>query len=200
MDNDPDATEAEIWRRALSRDGYAFAELFEMHQARVYRRALGLLENVHDAEEVTSSVFFELWRKQRAVRLVEGSVLPWLIVTTVNTARNHRRSTVRYRRLVASLPRGVQTADAQLVALGNLENEVLGIRLANALAQVAATDVALLVLTAFDGLSVAQAANAVGIKPGTARMRLHRTRQRLQADLADDHQRSTTPIIEGDRA
>ena len=200
MDNDPNATEAEIWRRALSRDGYAFAELFEMHQARVYRRALGLLENVHDAEEVTSSVFFELWRKRRAVRLVDGSVLPWLIVTTVNTARNHRRGMVRYRRLLASLPRSERTEDAQFVALGNLENEVLGVRLTNALARVAAGDVALLVLTAFDGLTVAQAAHAVGIKPGTARMRLHRARLRLQAELADDQQRSTTPIVEGDRA
>lgn len=200
MNNDSNAAEAEIWQRALSRDGGAFAQLFEMHQARVYRRALGLLENVHDAEEVTSSVFFELWRRRRAVRLVEGSVLPWLIVTTVNTARNHRRGMVRYRRLIASLPHSVHTEDAQSVALGNLENEVLDVRLANALAQVAATDVALLVLTAFDGLSVAQAAKAVGIKPGTARMRLHRTRQRLQADLADDREWSTTPIAEGDRA
>jgi RNA polymerase sigma-70 factor (ECF subfamily) len=120
MDIDPDGTEAEIWRRALSRDGYAFAELFEMHQARVYRRALGLLENVHDAEEVVSSVFFELWRKRRVVRLVDGSVLPWLIVTAVNTARNRRRSIARYRRLVASLPRSVGTEDAQFVALENL--------------------------------------------------------------------------------
>ena len=63
-----------MWARAQSKDPHAYADIFDLHSARVYRRALGILGNVHDAEDVTAAAFFELWRKHRAVRLVGGSV------------------------------------------------------------------------------------------------------------------------------
>jgi RNA polymerase sigma factor (sigma-70 family) len=191
--------EAETWQRALSGDGTAFAALFRKHQSRVYRRALSLVGQVHDAEDVTAAAFFELWRKRRSVRLVQGGVLPWLLVTTVNVARNHRRGTLRYRRLISSLPHGV-TENAESVAVANLEGEALGVRLSEALSRVTKADAALLVLTALDGLSVTDAARTLGIKPGTARMRLQRARRRLQADLAFEPHSGTHPIAEGERA
>jgi RNA polymerase sigma factor (sigma-70 family) len=191
--------EAETWQRALSGDGGAFAALFREHQARVYRRALSLVGDVHDADDVTAAAFFELWRKRRSVRLVEGGVLPWLLVTTINMARNHRRGALRYRRLISSLPHG-ETQNAETVAVANLEAEALGVRLSKALSRVTKADAALLVLTALDGLSITDAAQTLGIKPGTARMRLQRARHRLQADLAFEPRIEALSIIEGERA
>ena len=81
-----------MWDRARQNEGDAFGQLFDLHRHRVFARALGLMENWHDAENVTAAAFFELWRRRRAVRIVHGSVLPWLLVTTVNLARNGRRS------------------------------------------------------------------------------------------------------------
>ncbi|WP_396133584.1 RNA polymerase sigma factor [Arthrobacter sp. 1088] len=46
----------------------------------------------HDAEDATAAAFLELWRRREGVRLVDGSILPWLLVTTTNTARNLQRS------------------------------------------------------------------------------------------------------------
>ncbi|WP_159500927.1 RNA polymerase sigma factor [Microbacterium sp. 18062] len=190
------ADESGTWQRALTGDGTAFAALFREHQGRVYRRALSVVGDVHGAEDVTSAVFFELWRKRRSVRLVNGTVLPWLLVTTVNLARNHRRGSLRYRDLIASLPRQ-ESVNAETVAIANIETQALGVRLSEVLVRVSRSDIALLVLTALDGLSIADAATALGIRPGTARMRLKRARERLQESLAHDQHAAGQPATEG---
>ena len=51
------------------------------------------------------------------------------------------------------------------------------------MAELSDEDRALLELVALDGLSVADAARALGVKPGTARVRLHRSRARVTAAL-----------------
>jgi hypothetical protein len=44
MDN-----EAELWQRARQDDGWAFAQIFDLHRDRIHGRALSLMGNVHDA-------------------------------------------------------------------------------------------------------------------------------------------------------
>ncbi len=191
--------ELATWQRALNGNGAAFAALFRQHQPRVYRRALSLVGGTHDAEDVTALSFFELWRKRRAVRVVDGTVLPWLLVTTVNLSRNHSRGDRRYRHLVASLPHG-EAPNAETVAVHNIETTLLGVRLNEAIARLGAVDAALLVLTALDGLSVVEAAAAVGLKPGAARMRLSRVRQRLQPQFVAERHPNSQFIHEGEHA
>ena len=182
--------EAELWRRALGNDGAAFAELFDRHRDRIYRRALGLMGSTHDADDVTAAAFFELWRRRRSVTPVEGSVLPWLLVTTVNLSRNSHRSTMRYRRVLAQLPRDEPAADA---AVDDLDTRR---RLADSLRSLAPVDAALFVLTVVEGFPIVDAAATVGLTPSTARVRLHRARARLQADL-HDLKPTTAPALEG---
>ena len=174
-----DSAELRLWERARQNDGEAFGRLFDLHRVRVYRRALALVEDQHDAEDVTAAAFFELWRKRHRVAPVNGSVVPWLLVTVVNVSRNLRRSTIRYRRFLSAAPRAetVRPPDAELVETRQ--------RLAAALRELSPVDSALLVLTALEGMPITEAAEAVGLKPATARVRLHRVRQRLRADLHD---------------
>lgn len=191
-----DADDDGAWSRALLGDGSAFAELFRKHRDRVYRRALSIVGDVHAAEDVTSVVFFELWRKKRVVRVVDGSVLPWLLLTTLNLSRNHRRGQHRYRRLIASLPRS-EVPDAEAEAIANIERTLLGHQISDALSQVSRTDAALLMMTALDGVSVSDAAEVLGITAGAARVRLSRARHRLQRRLLDAGARTRT-IAEGE--
>jgi RNA polymerase sigma factor (sigma-70 family) len=172
-------SELELWDGACRNEGDAFGELFDLHHNRVFSRALGLTSNRHDAEDVTASAFFELWRKRRSVRVVNGSVLPWLLVTTVNISRNKRRSTARYERLLRAAPRNeaVEGPDAEPMETRQ--------RLSASLGRLSPTDGALLVLTALEGLPITEAAEAVGLKPATARVRLHRARARLRVELHD---------------
>ena len=81
-----------LWSRARTGDGEAFGRVFDAHRERVYRHALRLVDTVHEAEDVTAVAFLELWRRRDHVRLVDGSVLPWLLVTAGNVARNQRRA------------------------------------------------------------------------------------------------------------
>lgn len=58
----------------------------------------------HDAEDLTATVLLELWRRRRSVRFVDGSLLPWLIVTATNVLRNSVRARRRYRAFLPALP------------------------------------------------------------------------------------------------
>jgi RNA polymerase sigma-70 factor (ECF subfamily) len=68
--------EATAWAAVLGNDGDAFVAIFDKHRDRVFRHALRMTANVHDAEDVTAGAFLELWRRRKAVRVIDGSVLP----------------------------------------------------------------------------------------------------------------------------
>src|SRR5476651_1118926 len=57
-----------------------------------------------DADDIVSVTFLEAWRRADAVRFVNGSILPWLLVTATNSARNLARSSRRYRAMLERLP------------------------------------------------------------------------------------------------
>ena len=57
-------------------------------------------------------------------------------------------------------------------------------RLYGAMAKIPEGERAVLELVAIDELSVAEAAASVGVRPVTARVRLHRARRRLRDELA----------------
>jgi RNA polymerase sigma factor (sigma-70 family) len=97
--------EPTLWTASLGGDDRAFAELFDAHQARVVRHAARVTANRHDAEDVAGIAFLELWRARRRVRLVNDSILPWLLATTTNIALNQTRSLRRYERMLRRLPR-----------------------------------------------------------------------------------------------
>jgi DNA-directed RNA polymerase specialized sigma24 family protein len=60
-----------------------------------------------------------------------------------------------------------------------------------ALRQLRDVDRDLILLVAWDGLSPSQAGSVLGLRPVTARSRLHRARQRLAALVEDQHSTAT---------
>jgi RNA polymerase sigma-70 factor (ECF subfamily) len=175
--------EPAAWSAALNNDGDAFAAIFDLHRDRVFRHALRMTSNVHDAEDVTAATFLELWRRRSSVRVVDGSVLPWLLVTTTNLARNLARGIRRHRALIAALPRSEGARSAEDVALEHIEEKRIAARLREALITLSPSDAALITLTMFEHYSPAQAAIALGISDGAARTRLHRARTRMATAL-----------------
>jgi RNA polymerase sigma-70 factor (ECF subfamily) len=144
--------------------------------------------NVHDAEDVAAAAFFELWRLRKSVRVVDGSVLPWLLVTTTNLSRNLRRGIRRYRALIESLPRATEVRSSEDVALEMIEVIRLATNVREAISTLAPEDAALVTLTTFEHYSSAQVGAALGITDGAARTRLHRARIRLAAALQSSEQ------------
>ena len=139
---------------------------------------------MHAAEDATATAVLELWRRRANVREVNGSVLPWLLVTTANTCRNVSRSARRYRALLAKLPREANTPPADEAA--ELW-EHLDPRIGDALRALPRDTLGLFVLTALEGYSIADAAAAIGTTPDAAKQRLSRARARLREDLRDLH-------------
>jgi RNA polymerase sigma factor (sigma-70 family) len=172
-----------LWRRGLGGDGEAFGVLFDRHRERVYRHACRLAQTRHDAEDVAASAFLELWRRREDVRLVDGSVLPWLLVTTMNLGRNATRGTRRYRELLERLPRALDQPDAADTALSH----ALGVdpRLRAGLHSLKKTDAQLFALVALEGYPVGDAAELLGLSLAAARTRLHRVRTSLKTQLSD---------------
>lgn len=176
MGND-ETGDAGLWEKSLQGDGAAFGLLFDRHRDRVFRHAYRLAGKQQDAEDVMSTAFLELWRCRRKVRLVEGSVLPWLLVTTTNVARNSSRAAHRYRRLLDSLPRGegvVNPAD-HVFLQGELDLDA-----ARALSTLNNLDLQLVSLVVFEGYTIAAAAATLELTPEAAKSRMHRARLRMK--------------------
>ncbi|WP_375401546.1 RNA polymerase sigma factor [uncultured Amnibacterium sp.] len=171
--------EAGAWERALDGDGRAFASLFALHRERVLRAARRLVVSPTDAEDVAAAGFFELWRKREHIVLVDGSVLPWLLVAAQNLSRNANRSVRRYRSVLDSLPHSRSANDP---ADTMQERRALS-ELGAAFRQLKPVDAALVSLAGIEGMSVSAAALVLGLSPGNARTRLYRSRQRMRAVL-----------------
>ncbi|MCD2440770.1 sigma-70 family RNA polymerase sigma factor [Agromyces sp. SYSU K20354] len=178
-------TEAESWSRALGGDGAALGAVFDLHSDRVFRHAYAVLRDVHDAEDATATAFLELWRRRSSVRVIDGSVLPWLLVTAANCARNVARSRRRYRALLDSLPRGEHAESAEREAVAGMPVlDIVDGELGTQLRALPRTDYLLVMLTAVEGYSTSEAATAVGISASAARTRLSRVKARLRTPAA----------------
>lgn len=133
-----------------------------------------------------AAAFLELWRRRATVRIVDDSVLPWLIVTALNSHRNHVRTAIRYRATLGRLHATDPEDDPQLAA----EDQVLAGRrsaaLRSALRRLSSADAALVVLIDLEAEDQQRVAELLGIRPGALRTRLHRARARLRADLLTD--------------
>jgi len=165
-------TDAADWARAVRGNGESFGLIFDRHRDRVLRHSLRLVPSWHDAEEVVAVTFLEAWRKRDSVRFVDGSVLPWLLVTATNVARNVSRSARRYRALLDKLPEPEERAlhpDSDAVA---------------ALRDLSLADRQVITLSVLEGYSEAEIAAALGIAKGTVKSRLSRAKSRLASQLS----------------
>ena len=190
--------ESELWARAVDGDGDAFARIHDLHGARVQRHALRLTGHLHDSQDVTASAFFELWRKRTSVRVVNGSVAPWLLVTATNIALNHSRALRRYASMLERLPR-LREGSAELEEKA-LSEALLDVDPA-LLAQIRALprkDQELLSLVALEGYTLADAAVALSLSEQAARSRWQRTRHQLQDRRRPSaHTAAPTPSVAG---
>jgi RNA polymerase sigma factor (sigma-70 family) len=92
-------SDAELIGLRGSGESDAFGVLVERHGSTVFRYAYTLTGNADDAQDLVQDAFMTAWRRRREVRVVDGSVLPWLLVTIRNLATNlarkrHRRGDV----------------------------------------------------------------------------------------------------------
>jgi RNA polymerase sigma factor (sigma-70 family) len=172
-----------VWQQVLAGDGDAFGVVWDRHRDRVFRRLLSAGNTPSDAEDLTAAVFLELWRKRTGVRFVDGSLLPWLLVTAQNVHRNASRARRRYRSFLERIPRPEHAPDpAELIAE---KDSARTRRVREVLGAAREQDRHLAVLTALEGFTIREAAAAIGISEPAAKMRLSRLRARLSSSSPD---------------
>jgi RNA polymerase sigma-70 factor (ECF subfamily) len=152
------------------------------------------------AEDLTSIVFLEAWRRRSRVQLAAEEELPWLYGVAANVVRNQWRSQRRYRAALARLPGPRDEADLADDAVDHLADQEQMQRLVKALQSLPQIEQDVLTLCAWEDLSPKQAAVALGVPEATVRTRLHRARARLRiVDEANERaQVAGLPRVEGE--
>jgi RNA polymerase sigma factor (sigma-70 family) len=189
MHGDDHRSDEELWSRALSGDAEAFATVFDRHVDAVYTHCIRRSGAWVDADDLTSMVFLEAWRKARRVRFVDGSIKPWLLVVATNIARTQARTRRRYEAMLCRLPRDDSALDAAEEVLADIEAEQRAAELAQAIATLRKVDQEVLALCDLAELSYADAAAALSVPVGTVRSRLSRARAKLRNALTSMQER-----------
>ena len=175
----------ELWARAAdTADGDAFGRLFTRHASAVYAHCFRRTGQWSMAEDLTSVVFLEAWRRRRDVKFATGSVLPWLLAVANNATYNASRSLRRYQRLLAKLPPPGAQPDIADAATQRVDQERAARQLLAAAAGLRRAEHDVLTLCDWAGLSYAEAAAALDVPVGTVRSRLARARQQLRHSAA----------------
>jgi RNA polymerase sigma factor (sigma-70 family) len=200
MSGGSESTDEALWLLMVKGDGEAFGELFDRHRDRVLRHALRIVGSAHQAEDITAIVFYEAWRRREYVRMVNGSIVAWLLVTANNTIRNHNRQRRRYKAFLDQLPPPAVGADVADEFSDSAERDAEATALRAAFSRLKPQDRDVLTLCVVERLSLRQAASALGIAEGTVKSRLHRAKTRLGAlyrELDPDHPRTDQTLQEG---
>jgi RNA polymerase sigma factor (sigma-70 family) len=161
--------------------------LFRSYSGRIYAYARRSLDPT-GAEEVVADTFLAAWRK---LDLVPVDALPWLLVAARYEVLRHRRSASRQNDLVATLGQVLAAKPATSDVQAAVEARDSGLR---ALASLSETDRDALLLVAWDGLSLEQAAAVQGCRLATFQVRLHRARRRFAAAAGDSEH---SPVATG---
>lgn len=132
------------------------------------------------AEDITSLVFLEGWRRRRSSDLTHASALPWLYGIANNIIRHQGRSHLRHQRMLARLPRAGTEPDLAGGVVGRLEDERRMALVLAAMALLTEVEREVVALCIWSGLGYAEASIATGVPVGTVKSRLARARQRLR--------------------
>jgi RNA polymerase sigma factor (sigma-70 family) len=166
-------SDQENWVLATRGDSRAMARVYDRHSSRLHRHALALGARSMDAEDVVAIVFLEAWRKRETVRFVDGSLLPWLLLTATVSSRNLARSRRRYQNFLDRFPGdGLVAADPADTFDDGAAND--------ALKRLSLRDQEVITLCLLAGLREDEAATVLRVPKGTVKSRLHRARVRLQ--------------------
>ncbi|MET7945558.1 sigma-70 family RNA polymerase sigma factor [Micromonospora sp. NPDC005324] len=170
---------------AVSRDPEALEVFYRRHVETISRFVARRVDDPHTAADLTAEVFLAVIDSAAGYRPERGSELGWLFGVARNViAAEHRRATRLLRASGRIAGRRLLDADDIARIEERIDAEALARRTYQALRGLPERTRALLELVAVDGLSVADAADALGISPVAARVRVHRARRAVRLALA----------------
>jgi RNA polymerase sigma factor (sigma-70 family) len=171
--------------RSIGTDPAAFTEFYRAHVGEVTRFVTRRVADPHLAADLTADVFLAAIDAAAAYRGSSGGPRTWLYGIARNVIAAEFRRSARERRaegLIAG-SRLLEPDDVgRLIEQIDASRQVR--RLQEDLRALPGGERAVIELVSVDGLTVAEAAAALGIRPVTARVRLLRARRSLRSALA----------------
>ena len=149
-----------------------FSEYVEKYIDTVYRVAFSMLKNPHDADDVTQGVFLKLYTARGEFQS-EAHVKNWLVKVTVNTCRNVFRTPWRK---VEDIEEYAQTLAFETPEQSDL---FLAVNSLDRKYRIAVH------LYYFEGYSVKEIGEILGVSENTVSTRLARARGKLKAILTE---------------
>jgi RNA polymerase sigma factor (sigma-70 family) len=171
-------TDGILIRRSLCGHPDAFVEVVQRHEVAIHgylsRRA-----GHQAADDLLGEVWLRAFGARRGYDTSYDDARPWLYGIARNVLRAHWRTSQNI---------GLATAEATLdpwdEVTDRLDSAVRARALVCAMRKLPSAERDVLLLVAWEQLTPAEAAAALGIPPGTARSRLHRARATLRHLLA----------------
>ena len=152
-------------------DPVRLEEAISTYENTLYRAALAILGDAHEAEDAVQDAFLRYW--ERAPDFPDAArERAWLLTVTVNGCRSRLRSP--WRRRTAPLLDAYPAADPE--ERGLLE----------AVQALPPRDRAVVHLYYYEGYQTEEIARILGRSPSTVRAQLTRARQKLRALLKED--------------
>ena len=189
----PELTDAELVRRAKAGDLDAFEELVGRHERQIYTLALRILQNPHDAEDVTQQAFISALENLAGFR-GESRFATWLYRIATHAALKIIRK--RKGLDTVSLEEATELredydgiAHPEFITDWRQSPEELVHRnetqrlLDEALAQLDEKHRLVFLLRDVEGLSVRETAEALGLSEANVKIRLLRARLQLREQL-----------------
>ncbi len=178
----PSVADGTLVARARAGDRLAFEELVRLYADRLHAVVRRLVDDQHQAEEVTQEAFLRAWR---GIRMFKGDsqFFTWLYRIGVNEA--HRR-TSRRRAPVTSLDEHlIEPVDSRPGPPRRLEQNDFRHALERAVQGLQPDQRAPLVLRDIEGLSTTEAAAILDLSEAAFKSRLHRARLAVRDAVRD---------------
>jgi RNA polymerase sigma-70 factor (ECF subfamily) len=169
---------------SITSDPDALEAFYREHLETVQRFVARRVADPHLAADLTAEVFLAAVDSAASYRPDRGVPAAWLVGVARNVLSKEFRRQSRDRDVLRRISgRRLLDSDSQARIEERIDAEHEARHLYVALAALPARDRALMELVAVDGLAVNEAAAVLGLTPGNARVRLHRSRARLQSQL-----------------
>jgi RNA polymerase sigma-70 factor, ECF subfamily len=189
-------------RAAQEGDSQAFDQLVRATYANTYSLAYQLTGNAEDANDVAQDTYLRAFRALARFR-GDAAFPTWLYRITVNSASNvlsKRRRTPHvslddHRIALHVVDTNLESDPVARAMAADLKDRVM-----RSLASLPALLRQVVVLREVEGLPHSAIAERLGISEAAAKVRLHRARQKLKADLTDqaDFQSDCAAEFQGD--
>ena len=183
MDRFDEASDAQLVTLIGRYNEAALAEVYRRHGGAVYGLARKILNNGHEADDVTQEIFLRLWNNPDRFDPLRGSLRSFLLNDS------HGRAVDLVRSLNSRRAREVKDANRTPVAAYDLQHQVWDLALADevkkALATLPPDERQAIELAYFHSHSYVKVAEILGQPEGTIKSRIRNGMGRMRSTLVD---------------